>query len=141
MGWLNYHHLLYFWTAVREGSISAAARKLHLAQPTVSGQLRELEGQLSGQLFLRQSGKLVLTDLGSHVFRYADEIFALGRELQDSLASLEMKRSPRLVVGISEVVPKLIAQRLLEPAMHLPGEMHLVCHEDRQERLLAELAV
>ncbi|MFM7868483.1 MAG: LysR family transcriptional regulator, partial [Planctomycetaceae bacterium] len=43
MNWLNYHHLLYFWTVAKEGSISRAAASLHLSQPTISGQLRQLE--------------------------------------------------------------------------------------------------
>src|SRR5687768_13588563 len=79
MEWLNYHHLLYFWTVVREGSVSAASRQLRLAQPTVSGQLKELENALGAQLFHRRGNRLILTDTGSRVYRYANEIFALGR--------------------------------------------------------------
>jgi LysR family transcriptional regulator, transcriptional activator of nhaA len=59
--WLNYHHLLYFWTIVREGSVSAASRKLRLAQPTVSEQLKELESALGVKLFHRRGGRLALT--------------------------------------------------------------------------------
>ena len=59
MEWLNYHHLLYFWTVGREGSVSAAARKLHLAQPTVSAQIKSLEETLGDQLFVRQGRRLV----------------------------------------------------------------------------------
>ena len=40
MDWLNYHHLFYFWTVARAGSITKACEELRLAQPTVSGQLR-----------------------------------------------------------------------------------------------------
>jgi len=141
MAWLNYHHLLYFWTVVREGSVSAASRKLRLAQPTISEQIKALEESLEVQLFHRQGGKLVLTEAGSHVYRYADEIFTLGNELQESLSGRFTARVPKLVVGIADVVPKLIAQRLLEPALKLPEEVHLTCYEDRPERLLAELAV
>ena len=36
MAWLNYHHLLYFWTVAREGTIARATQKLHLTQPTIS---------------------------------------------------------------------------------------------------------
>jgi LysR family transcriptional activator of nhaA len=140
MGWLNYHHLLYFWTVVREGSVSAASRKLRLAQPTISEQIKALEETLEVQLFQRQRGRLVLTEAGAHAYRYADEIFTLGRELQESLAGHSPTRAPKLVVGIADVVPKLIAQRLLEPALRLPEPVRLVCYEDRQERLLAELA-
>lgn len=141
MEWLNYHHLFYFWTVVREGTVSAASRKLRLAQPTVSGQLKQLESALGVTLFVRRGGRLVLTDPGSHVFRYANEIFSLGRELQQSLAGAKQARNVRLVVGIADVVPKLIAHRLLEPALRSDPTLRLDCYEDRHERLLAELAL
>jgi DNA-binding MarR family transcriptional regulator len=44
MEWLNYHHLRYFWTVAKEGSLKKAAEQLHVSQPSISGQLRELEG-------------------------------------------------------------------------------------------------
>jgi LysR family transcriptional activator of nhaA len=141
MDWLNYHHLFYFWTIVREGGVSAASRKLRLAQPTVSGQLKELEKSLDAQLFHRRGSRLVLTDVGSHVYRYANEIFALGKELQESLAGRAEARGSRLVVGIADVIPKLIAHRLLEPAMRADERLRVTCYEDRHEKLLADLAL
>jgi LysR family transcriptional activator of nhaA len=139
--WLNYHHLLYFWTVVREGSVSAASRKLSLAQPTVSEQLRQLEHALGMELFHRRAGRLVLTDDGSHVFRYADEIFALGRELTNSVARRAVARRSRVVIGIADVVPKLIVAKLLAPALEQDPELQLICHEDRHEKLISDLAL
>jgi LysR family transcriptional activator of nhaA len=139
--WVNYHHLYYFWTVVREGSVSAAARKLRLAQPTISGQLKSLERSFSLPLFHRKGNKLALTDAGSHVYRYADEIFTLGREMRESLEGRSVTRRSRLIVGITDVMPKLIAQRLLEPAMQADESMRLLCYEDRHDRLIADLAL
>lgn len=139
--WLNYHHLLYFWTIVREGSVSAASRKLRLAQPTVSEQLRQLEKSLGVELFRRQGGRLLLTDDGNHVFRYADEIFALGRELTDSIARRQVARRSRVVIGIADVVPKLIVAKLLAPALERDPALHVICHEDRHDKLLSDLAL
>ena len=142
MEWLNYHHLLYFWTVVREGGVSAASKALRLRQPTVTGQLRALESALGEKLFDRVGRKLVLTEVGSYVFRYADEIFTLGRELQEGLKGrATAPKLQRVAVGIVEVVPKLIAHRLLEPALRLGDEVRLVCTEDRAEKLLAELSM
>jgi LysR family transcriptional activator of nhaA len=62
--WLNYHHLLYFWTVAREGGISKAAEKLRLSQPTISAQVRMLEEAVRERLFQRQGRTLVLTDTG-----------------------------------------------------------------------------
>jgi LysR family transcriptional activator of nhaA len=140
MEWLNYHHLLYFWTVAREGSIAKACQKLRLAQPTISGQLRLLEEALGEKLFTRVGRGLAMTEVGQVVYRYADEIFSLGRELQDVLQGRPRGRPLRLLVGISDLIPKLIAYRVLQPALSMPEPIHLVCHEDTPERLLADLA-
>src|ERR1700756_2998815 len=109
MHWLNYHHLLYFWTVAREGSIVRACTRLHLTQPTISGQLRSLERALGIKVFARQGRNLVLTEAGRLVYRYCDEIFSLGQELQDTLRGRPPGRSLRLVVGVAESLPKLVA--------------------------------
>ena len=137
---LNYHHLLYFWTVAREGGIAQASRQLLLAQPTITGQIRALESALGEKLFSRSGRKLVLTEAGRMVYRYANEIFSLGRELTDVLEGRPVGRPVRLVVGVSDLLPKLVAYRLLEPALKLPEPVQIVCYEDRPERLLAELS-
>ena len=58
MEWLNYHHLLYFWTVVREGGVVRAAEKLRLSQPTVSAQVKALEARLGEKLFTRVGRRL-----------------------------------------------------------------------------------
>src|SRR3990172_12249937 len=141
MEWLNYNHLLYFWVVAKEGSIARATRELRLAQPTISGQIHRLEEVLGEKLFARKGRNLELTEIGRVVFRYAEEIFALGRELQDTLKGAPVGRPLTLVVGVADVVPKLIARRLLEPALKVSEPVHLVCREDKPDRLLAELAV
>jgi LysR family transcriptional activator of nhaA len=141
MEWLNYHHLLYFYLVAREGGLLPASEKLHLAQSTISGQVRALEEALGEKLFVRSGRRLVLTELGRHVFRYAEEIFALGRELQDTIKGRSAGRPIALNVGIADAVPKLVAQRILEPALRLPQPVRLVCREGKPERLLTELAV
>lgn len=140
MEWLNYHHLLYFHTVAKTGSVSRAARELRLAQPTVSGQVKALEEALGEKLFERVGRRLELTEVGRIVYGYADEIFGLGRELMDSLRGRPSARMPRLHVGVSEVVPKLITHRLLEPALALDPPVQIVVREDKTERLLAELS-
>lgn len=138
--WLNYHHLLYFWAVAKEGSVTRACAKLHLAQPTISGQIKKLEQSLGEQLFERVGRELILTDTGQTVYRYADEIFSIGKELQDTLKGRPTGRPMRLTVGIPEVLPKLIAFRLLEPALHLEDKVKLVCHEGPLEEMLTRLA-
>jgi LysR family transcriptional activator of nhaA len=140
MEWLNYHHLLYFWMVAKRGSIARACEELRLAQPTISGQLRALEDSLGEKLFVRQGRRLALTEVGRVVYRYAEEIFALGSELTDVLKGQPRNRPTRLVVGVSDVIPKLIAYRILEPALALRGGVHIECYEDTPEKLLLQLS-
>lgn len=141
MTWLNYHHLLYFWTVAQAGSIARAAEQLHLARPTVSTQLKQLERSLGDQLFEQVGKRLVLTDFGELVFRYADEIFTTGNELQEALRGNLPSRPSKFVVGIPDVLPKLITFRLLRPALEMQDTVHLVCNEGKLDNLLADLAV
>ncbi len=140
MEWLNYHHLLYFWTVAKEGSIAKACEQLRLAQPTISGQLRQLELSLGEKLFVKSGRGLVLTEVGRMAFQYAEEIFGLGRELQNQLKGGPNPRRQRLLVGVSDMVPKLIAYRILQPAMQMTESVRLVCEEDTPERLLTDLS-
>ena len=140
MEWLNYHHLLYFYTVAREGGVAAASRRLRLSQPTISTQLRQLEERLGTPLFDRGGRRMALTEAGRTAFRYADEIFGLGRELLDSLQGRPEGRSLRLRLGISEALHKLVAYRLIEPALQLPTGVQVECHQDRLDRLLSLLA-
>lgn len=141
MEWLNYHHLLYFWVVAREGSVAQACKQLHLAQPTISGQIRALEKSLKAALFERSGRNLVLTETGRTVYRYADEIFSLGRELQDTLKSRPTGRAVRVVVGVADALPKLIVHRLLEPVLRLPEDVHVTCLDGEPDRLMAQLAL
>ena len=114
---LNYQHLLYFWTVVRTGSLTRASEELALSPPTISAQLRTLEARLGERLFRKSGRNLIPTEVGRLVFGYADEIFALGRDLVDALDHRPTTRPLRFVAGIDDVVPKEIAQRLLRPAL------------------------
>ncbi len=138
---LNYQHLERFWAVVREGGVTRASQKLHVSQPTVSAQVRRLETSLGRKLFARSGRGLVLTDFGRTIHRYADEIFGLGRDLMDTAQGRAAGRPLRLTAGVAMVVPKLIAYRILEPALRLPEGVQLECLEDTPERLLAELAL
>ena len=138
--WLNYQHLLYFWMVAKKGTIARACEELRLAQPTISGQLRSLEESFGEKLFQRQGRRLTLTEAGKIVYRYADEIFTLGNELTDALKGRPSNRPPRLIVGVSDLVPKLIAYRILEPALKMNGGVQIECYEDTPEKLLLSLS-
>jgi len=139
MEWLNYHHLLYFYTVAKEGSVTKASEVLRLAQPTLSGQIRKLEDALDEKLFVREGRNLVLTDAGQMVYRYAEEIFTTGREMLDALRGRPSSRPAKLIAGIADVVPKLIAYRLMSTALELEEPVQLVLHEGKTEDLIGAL--
>jgi LysR family transcriptional activator of nhaA len=140
VSWLNYHHLLYFWTVVRRGGLVPAAEELRLAPSTISVQVRRLEESL-GEKLLRKSGRrLVLTEMGRLVYGYADEIFSTGREMVEAVRGRPTGRPMRLVVGVADVVEKLVALRLIAPALRLPQPVRVVCREASPAQLLDGLA-
>ncbi len=141
MNFLNYHHLYYFWVVARKGSIKEACEELHVTQPTVSSQLRELEEALGQKLFFRRPRHLLLTEVGQLAFRYAEEIFSLGQEMTNALKGQMPDHSIQLTVGIIDSIPKMIVYELLEGALKSELPTRIVCEEGKLEHLLAELAL
>lgn len=138
---LNFHHLHLFRTVARAGTLARAAAELRLTEPTLSTQIKALELQFGQPLFSRTARRLQLTDAGQTALRYADDIFSLSDELAQAMAGQPGDRPRRLLVGIADVVPKMIAYRLIEPALRLQDGVTLSCTDDTPERLIAALAV
>jgi LysR family transcriptional regulator, transcriptional activator of nhaA len=141
MEWLNYHHLFYFWTVAREGSIAKASNSLRLSPPTISEQIRTLESSFGARLFEKRGRGLVLTDSGRVAYEYAEEIFTRGQELTEVLSGGAAGKMAQFTIGIADVVPKLIAYRLIVPALKLPERIRLVCREGAPDKLIAQLAI
>ncbi|WP_394778026.1 transcriptional activator NhaR [Undibacterium sp.] len=141
MSGLNYKHLHYFWVVAKAGSIARASEQLHLTPQTISGQLSLFEEIQGEQLFEKSGRNLVLTEAGRLVLSYAEEIFALGQELEEVLHHRPTERTVQLRVGVSDAVAKPVAYRLLEPALSLPQTLRINCREGKLEHLLGELAV
>jgi len=136
MEYLNYHHLRIFYTVAREGSLARAAEKLHVTQPTLSTQLRELQETIGQELFMRCGRRLVLTEEGRMALGYAHEIFNLGDEMMLAFAHGSKGVPRRLQVGIVDSVPKLVAKEVLRPAFQFDTALRVICREGS----LAELA-
>lgn len=142
MNWLNYHHLLYFWTVAREGSISRASKRLRLAPPTISAQIHRLEDVLGEKLLARKGRNLVLTDAGRVAMRYAEEIFTLGGEMMETLQGRSTGKQTRLVVGVSDVLPKSIVYRILAPVFRMDEPVRVLCRENMSiQAFMGDLAM
>lgn len=138
---MNFKHLHYFWTVARSGGVLRASEKLHLTPQTVSAQIKLLEDQLGMAMFRPAGRGLELTEAGRLALGYADEIFALGDELQSALSSQRCAPVLPFRVGITDVMPKSLAYQLLSPTAGLETPVRLVCREGKLDRLLAELAL
>lgn len=140
---MNYKHLHYFWVTAHAGGIVRAGQQLHTTPQTLSGQIKLLESRLGHALFRRRGRNLELTDAGRLALGYADEIFALGNDLEAALRGPQASaaRAVDFSVGIVDSLPKSLAYRLMQPALDLPDPVRLVCHEGKFDALLAQLAV
>lgn len=140
MDWLNFHHLRYFWATAKEGSLARAAARLHVSQPSISEQIHELEQSLGEKLFRRKGRNNVLTDAGQIVFGYAEQIFALSREMTNAVRQGPAAKMQRLYVGVTDSLPKLVTNEILKPVFSMTQTAHVICREGKMEDLLAQLA-
>jgi len=140
MDWINYQHLFYLWHIGHYGSVTKAAEKLRLAQPTISAQMRTLEDSLGERLFEKRGRNIYLTEAGNIAFKYAERIFSLGQELKDTLSGTLQLKPKELRIGLLDAVPKILAFRILKPAFHRFKELTVTCTEGNFESLLSELA-
>jgi len=138
--WLNYHHLRYFWTVAREGSLRGAAEKLHVSQSSICAQIQLLESALGEDLFRLHARSLVLTEFGHLILGYAEEIFSLGRELLNARKQFPGVRALRVQVGIVDSFPKLTSFDILRPIFTHKPAIQVTCHEGKLHDLLAQLA-
>ncbi|MCB1132178.1 MAG: LysR family transcriptional regulator, partial [Verrucomicrobiae bacterium] len=139
-GWLNYHHLRYFHAVAVEGSISRAAARLHTSQSALCAQVKQLEAALGEPLYRRSGRSIVLTDFGRTIQEYADEIFAIGREILSTAKRAPSGRALRLSIGVVDSFPKLLTLDVLRPVFNSTPPIRVVCHEGRMEDLLGQLA-
>jgi len=137
---LNYHHLLYFWAVAKEGSLRQASQVLHVSQPSISAQIKQLEESLGTPLFTRAARRLALTDIGQTVLEYAEDIFSLGRELLTAVRQEPGQHPVRLYVGVADSVPKIIVRQHLTPVFELGRPVSVICREGSLEELIAQLA-
>lgn len=106
--------LQYFLAVAREQTISGAAEYLHLSQPTLSRQLKDLEDELGKQLFIRGNRKIILTDEGMTLRKRAEEIMELVRKTENEIMLSDENITGDVYIGAGETE----ALRFLAKAAH-----------------------
>lgn len=94
--------LQYFLTITREESISKAAESLHITQPTLSRQIKELENEFKKQLFIRGTRKITLTKDGVLFKQYAQEIVSLAEKAERDMLKKDEELSGDIYIGSGE---------------------------------------
>lgn len=136
--WINYHHLFYFKVIAEEGSVSRAAEKLLIGQPTLSAQLKQFEDTIGVQLFERQHKKLILTEHGKIALDYSKNIFKMGSEMFEVLHERIRPAKPSLHIGALDSVPKQIILQLVKSALKI-SPCQVTISEGGADHLLREL--
>jgi DNA-binding transcriptional LysR family regulator len=111
---MNFTHLRAFYEVARAGSVSAGAERLHVSQPAVTREIRELEDRVGMVLFDRLPRGVALTEAGKVLFEYADRIFSLAEGAEQQLKELAGLGSGHMKIGASATlgvyfVPDIIA--------------------------------
>ena len=139
---MNFKHLHYFWAVAKAGGVMRAGEQLHTTPQTLSGQIKLLEGRFGRKLFRKRGRNLELTDEGHVAMAYAEDIFALGAELESAMRrAASGARTLDFRVGVADSVPKSVAYRLIEPACSVAEPVRLICHEGKFRDLLSQLSV
>lgn len=139
---MNFKHLRYFWTAAKAGGVMRAGEQLHMTPQTLSGQIKQLEEWLGHDLFRKRGRGLELTNEGRIALGYAEQIFTLGDALEESVRLARGDKKPlEFRVGVADSVAKSVAYRLLEPALGMEQQVHMVCQEGKFPELMAQLSL
>ncbi len=103
----------YFMTIVEEKSISKAAAKLYISQPSLSKFLIKLEGELGVTLFTRTSNVLSLTPAGEIYIRYIEDVEMLAKKLQNTFAKLQDNSAEPMKLGIAPWNGSLLSAKIM----------------------------
>ena len=137
---MNFNHLAIFLAVAETGNLTRAAQRLHISQPAVSKQLRELEKSLGMALFHRLSKGVRLTEGGEILLDYARQIFALESEATRALNELRQLARGHLSIGASTTIgvyllPEICAQfRAAFPGIEV--NLEIANTQEIQKRLL-----
>lgn len=99
---MNFNQLKAFYFAVKFGSYSAAAEALYITQPAITKQIQQLEATYGIKFLNRFGKKMVLTDAGENLYDFADKIFHMESQAEESLRDFQQRKSGRLRIHSSE---------------------------------------
>lgn len=135
---LNYNQLYYFYIIASLGSIKDACEKLHLTQPTISGQLKALEEDLGYKLFDRKYRKLILNQMGKLVFKKIEKVFLASEELAEAPPSEEREQIHHIKIGILKTVPNKFVHNFYKETVQ-KGNLNLMLKTGHLEEFIEQM--
>lgn len=135
---LNYHHLYYFWTCVRCGSLTAASKELKLTQSALSLQLKSLERALGRRLLVRLRTGVAPTPEGREVFERCEKIFPEGEALSRAMKSGSERAPIQYRIGVGSGLGQAVVLAVLDRIAAVPRlvpTIHVGSGEALAERL------
>lgn len=135
---VNFSHLFYFYVTSKEGSIKAAAERLHVSQPTISDQIKLLEEFLNCSLFERKHRSLYLTQEGKLAQEYSEKIFDLSNDLVARLRNKIKLPKNSLEIGMTPFMSQYFLYKKILPFFEQKN-ISVNFQENERHLLLADL--
>ena len=131
---MNIHQVHIFNSAAQTLSITETAKKMHLSQPSVSIQIKDLEDALNVRLFERINRRITLTDAGKVFFEYSKKLLSLIDEINGVMNEFGSGDVGRLVLGASSTVGIYVLPKFLGEFKDLFPKAEIALHiQNRQE--------
>jgi LysR family transcriptional activator of nhaA len=137
---LNYHHLYYFFSVVKAGSITNASADLLLSPPTISAQIKKFEKTVKRKLFEKKGQGLRLTPEGRVFFDYARQIFTLGDQLQDRIRDNTLAGVPAVQLGLTPGLPHSYCEAVIRFIRKKEPASPVTVVKDETDKLIPQLA-
>lgn len=112
---LNFNQLRAFYEVAKGLSFSAAAKRLFVTQPAVTAQIKLFESSCNLNLFRKKDGQLFLTDEGQTLLKYAERIFALEKQIEESVDSIHKANEGNLRIGTTKTYARYFMPILIRP--------------------------
>jgi LysR family hydrogen peroxide-inducible transcriptional activator len=136
---MEIHQLRYFLAVAGEGNFSRAARKAHVAQPSLSQQIQKLEAEVGQPLFDRLPRAVLLTEAGKRFREFAQRILANVADAQRCIDEFKGQAVGRLVIGAIPTIAPYLLPRLLPHFREQHPRVTLEVVEDVTENLVRNL--
>lgn len=136
---MNFTHLKAFYTVAKLKSFTKAAIEQSVSQPTLSLQVQNLENQYDIVLINRTKKSIALTEEGKTVYNFADKIFSLSRDLEDTIEDLNLLRSGKLQIGTTPTLARYMLPGIIQTLKQNNPDLRLQLYTGLSREVLGKV--